>query len=187
MGPVTHKHQPAIAATGGSVAMTGNDIPYTVNKLLWPEQVESWLRARLIYPALHVCCGKSKLGDYRVDMYEPDCDINCDAASMPFDDKSFNSVLCDPPYNGKFQWNHDVLSELSRVAVKRIIFQHWFMPVNNHGFYKKAHRFRLTDLAVWQPRTYFGRVQVITVVDDLSITNKAMLQARLAYMRLRAQ
>lgn len=187
MSRVTHKNQPAINATGGSVALDGNAIPYTVTKLLWPEQVESWIKSRLIYPTLHVCCGKSKLGDYRVDLYEENCDMNCDASKLPFDDCSFNTVLCDPPYNGKFQWNHDMLSELSRVANKRIIFQHWFLPVNNHGFYKKAHRFRLVDLAVWQPRTYFGRVQAITIVDNTLADNRSLLQSRLYFAKLRSE
>lgn len=39
------------------------------------------------------------------------------------------------------------------------------MPLNKDGLFKKEHRFQLADLALWQPRTYFGRVQVITVMD----------------------
>ena len=58
-----------------------------------------------------------------------------------------------------------MLSELSRIAKERIIFQHWFLPADQHGRWKKWHKFRLAEVFAWQPRTYFGRVQVITVFD----------------------
>jgi len=74
-------------------------------------------------------------------------------------------VLCDPPYNGRMQWNHNMLKELSRVSCQRIIFQHWFMPINSTGMWKKLHAFELRQVYVWQPRTYFGRAQVISVLD----------------------
>ncbi len=166
MSTVTYKNQPAIEKTKGTVPLAGNSHVYTVTKVLWPEAVEDFLQTLLIPKSLHVCCGKSKLGDVRVDL-DPNVnpDFLYDAAAMPFKDGSFETVLCDPPYNGKFQWNHDMLSELSRIASKRIIFQHWFMPVDSQGRWKKFHEFELSGVYVWQPRTYFGRVQVISVLD----------------------
>jgi hypothetical protein len=81
-------------------------------------------------------------------------------------DGEFETVLCDPPYNGKMQWNHDLLRELLRVSSRRIVFQHWFVPVNDAGRYKKAtDGWGLTAVYAWMPRTYFGRVQVISVFD----------------------
>ena len=67
--------------------------------------------------------------------------------------------------NGRFQWNHDMLSELSRVARKRIIFQHWFIPADRHCRWKKYHKFRMATVYAWQPKTYFGRAQIITLFD----------------------
>jgi hypothetical protein len=58
-----------------------------------------------------------------------------------------------------------MLAELARVARERIIFQHWYLPINRCAEFKKSPQFRLTEAAIWQPRTYFGRVNVITVVD----------------------
>jgi hypothetical protein len=85
-------------------------------------------------------------------------------------DGEFDTVLCDPPYNGVFQWNHDLLSELARVAKQRIIFQHWFIPATPQGRYKKAQeRFALTQSYVWQPRTYFGRAQIVSVFDAVEV------------------
>lgn len=170
MPTVTYKNQPAIHATRGAIPLSGTARPYTVSKVLWPDDVTRWLSAHLVGRTLHVCCGKSPLGDCRLDLHESDVDIRGDAARLPVASLSFDTILIDPPYNGVFQWNHDMLSELARVARRRIIFQHWFMPVNKVGEFKKAHRFKLSGVAVWQPRTYFGRVQVITVMDSAQDT-----------------
>lgn len=168
MATVTYKNQPAIEKTKGAVPLAGTKYVYTVKKVLWPDAVEELLQTLLIPRSLHVCCGHSQLGDVRVDS---DSTVNpsvvMDAASLQFPDESFESVLCDPPYNGKFQWNHDMLSELSRVAKNRIIFQHWFIPADCEGRWKKWHKFELRELYVWQPRTYFGRAQLISVFDSI--------------------
>ena len=165
---LTYIKQPAIAASKGNVPLAGTSHVYRVAGLLWQEQVESLIATLLLPKSLHVCCGKSQLGDVRCDIDPANKpDVIADAASLPFDDVSFESVLCDPPYNGKMQWQHDLLSELSRVARRRIIFQHWFLPVDVEGRWKKWHLFRLTALYMWQPRTYFGRAQVISVCDAL--------------------
>lgn len=168
MSTVTYKNQPGIEKTKGAVPLVGTKHLYTVNKTLWPDEVSDVIQGLLIPKSLHVCSGRSPLGDMRVDL-DPlnNPDVIADAANLPFDDESFESVLCDPPYNGKFQWNHDLLCELSRVAKQRIIFQHWFIPADSEGRWKKWHRFQLSALYCWQPRTYFGRVQMISVFDAL--------------------
>jgi hypothetical protein len=169
MSTVTYKNQPAIERTRGRVPLAGTSHLYRVKRVLWPEAVHSVLGELLIPNSLHVCLGHSPLGDIRVDadkLVSPH--IICDASRLPFADQSFNSVLCDPPYNGRFQWNHDMLSELSRVAKRRIIFQHWFIPADQDGRWKKFHRFQRTAVYAWQPKTYFGRAQIITVFDALN-------------------
>lgn len=206
MSSVTYKKQPAINKTGGSVPLAGTEHVYTAETLLWPDAVEAYIAERLIGYTLHICPGKSMLGDVRIDLFEDVIDVKADAARLPVKDWSFDTVLIDPPYNGRFQWNHDMLNELHRIARERIIFQHWFSPVNKNGQFKKAHVwelvegavvpqmahqylkenktlligvnegwviveeedsdiFDLTDLAYWQPRTYFGRVQLISIMD----------------------
>lgn len=201
MTSVTYKNQPGIHKTRGSVPVNGTDHTYTVHKVLWYPEIEAWIAERLISPTLHVCCGMSQLGDIRVDLFANGVDVVADAARLPFADKSVNTVLIDPPYNGKFQWNHDMLNELHRIARKRIIFQHWYIPANRNNEFKKANVFKLTEQAIapvvsaefepavivrdgtdifyveedqgsafnltetylWQPRTYFGRVQILSV------------------------
>jgi hypothetical protein len=169
LATVTYKNQPAIERTKGSVPLAGTRHLYTVKKVLWPEEVSEVVQSLLIPRSLHVCSGLSPLGDIRFDN-DPNNkpDVIGDASKLPFEDESFESVLCDPPYNGKFQWNHDLLSELSRVASKRIIFQHWFIPADPDGLWKKWRKFSLTEAYIWQPRTYFGRIQVISVFDARS-------------------
>ena len=164
MSTITYRAQPAIDATGGHV-YDGNRRPYTVSRLLWPGDVHTWLARRPVGKTLHVCHGKSGLGSCRVDLFEEETDVRADAARLPFAARSWDTVLIDPPYNGVYRWNHDMLAELARVARQRIIFQHWFVPVNKAGRFKKEPRFRLREIAAWQPRTYFGRVQMITVMD----------------------
>lgn len=165
MSSVTYKSQPAIHKSGGSVPLAGNSHVYTVSKLLWPEDVEKFIESLILGTSLHVCCGKSRLGDIRLDLYEKDVAVHADAARLPFASDSFNTVLIDPPYNGRFQWNHDMLSEMCRVANSRFIFQHWFVPVNKLGYFKKDHKFIMTALYGWMPRSYFGRMQMISVFD----------------------
>jgi len=183
MSTVTYTNQPGIHKTRGTVPLAGNEHVYTVSKVLWPHEVECYLASKLIGFTLHVCCGMSKLGDVRLDLYEKDVDVIGDAARLPFADRTFDTVLIDPPYNSKFQWMHDMLNELHRLACKRIIFQHWFSPIDKQGRFKKANIFQLSeecivpvidevsdcfsliDLVHWNPRTYFGRVQLISILD----------------------
>lgn len=162
---VTYKNQPGIEATHGNVPLAGTSHAYTVKKLLWPEAVEDLLRAALVGTTLHLCHGKSTLGNIRLDLFEPATDVRADASRLPFQDLSVDTILVDPPYNGQMQWNHDLLSEMARVARQRIVFQHWFIPANKHGLYKKSHRFSLFDIYVWQPKTYFGRAQLISIFE----------------------
>ena len=176
MSSVTYKNQPAIDATNGAVPLAGTAHIYTVKKVLWPVEIESFLETLFIGRTLHACCGKSKIGTVRLDMDPANGpDIVCDAANMrgAVGDGEFETVLCDPPYNGVFRWNHDLLSELARVASRRIIFQHWFIPARKDGGYKKAHElWKLSGVYVWQGRTYFGRVQVVSVFDKQAVNDK---------------
>mgnify|MGYP002682762949 CR=1 FL=1 len=131
MSTVTYKNQPAIHATRGAVPLAGTSHLYTVKKVLWSDSIQDFLPSLFIGRTLHLCCGKSLLGDFRFDLdSENNPDVISDAARLPIHENGFDTVLCDPPYNGKFQWNHDLLSELARITIKRIIFQHWFIPAN---------------------------------------------------------
>jgi hypothetical protein len=209
MATVTYRKQPAIHKTRGSVPLSGTSHIYTVGGVLWPDAVEEWIASKIVGSSLHICCGKSKIGDVRIDLFEPYIDVKADAARLPFPDRSFTTTIIDPPYNGSFQWNHDMINELIRVTEYRIIFQHWFLIANKDGQLKKAHVFELQELVytpdlamskdselvlaiydkkagtytvavealgdddvfnltgsvAWQPRTYFGRAQILQIYD----------------------
>jgi len=167
MSSVTYNHQPGIDKTKGNIPLAGTSHIYTVTKLLWPKEIEEFLGTQLVGFTLHVCCGMSKLGDIRLDLYQPNIDIKASMDRLPFGNESFDTVLVDPPYNSKFQIMHDMLSELCRVARKRILFQHWFSPVDKLGQYKKNHKFILTGLYNWMPKTYFGRMQIVSIFDKI--------------------
>jgi hypothetical protein len=169
MATVTYKNQPGIHKTRGAVPLAGNSHLYKVTKLLWPKEIQSYLDALIIGSSLHVCCGLSQIGDVRFDLYADDIDVRGDANRLPFPTDSFDTVLIDPPYNGKFQWNHDMISEVGRIANIRFIFQHWFSPVDKLGRFKKDHKFMLVDLYNWMPKSYFGRMQIISVFDKVSV------------------
>lgn len=172
MATVTYHHQPAIHKTRGKIPLAGTSHLYTVSKVLWPDAIEDFLESQFIGRTLHVCCGKSRIGDILVDRYEPNVTVCADGAALPFRDRSVDTVLCDPPYNSKLRWNHDLLSEISRVASRRIIFQHWFIPANPRGGYKKANEhFYLSAVYVWQGKTYFGRAQIISIFDRYTAEN----------------
>lgn len=178
MATVTYKNQPAIERTKGAVPLAGTSHLYTVTKMLWPDAVSHVLWRLLIPRSLHVCAGMSPLGDVRLDKNASHVDVRADAARLPFADDAFASILCDPPYNGEFQWNHDLLEELGRVASQRIIFQHWFIPANPDGRYKKAQeKFALSELYCWQSQTYFGRAQLISVFDRTTTVQESLFAA----------
>jgi hypothetical protein len=168
MATVTYKNQPAIHKTRGAVPPEGTTHIYKVTKLLWPKEIEYFLGNLLIGKSLHICCGKSTMGDVRLDLYEQSVDVRANADKLPFNNNAFDTLLIDPPYNGNFQWNHDMLCELGRVSKQRFIFQHWFSPVDKFGRFKKDHSFILTDLYNWMPKSYFGRMQIISIFDKIN-------------------
>jgi len=148
MGTVSYLKQPGIHRTRGSIPLAGNSNVYTVSAVLWPDAVEDWIAQQFVGSVLHVCPGKSQLGDVRVDLYEADVDIKADAAKLPFADRSFDTYLADVPYNGKMGWMHQTINEAIRIARRRIIWQSWFLLANKDGYLKKAHVFELHDVAV---------------------------------------
>lgn len=94
MGTITYKNQNAAAlALKQGVPLEGTDHVYTVNSVLWPKQVSAFVESKLIGRSLHVCCGKSMIGDLRVDLFDQTADVKADAAKLPLNDLTFDTVL----------------------------------------------------------------------------------------------
>jgi len=94
---------------------------------IWKRGEELFYRSKIIGYCLHVCCGKSKLGDVRVDLYPQDkATSKADYRHLPFRDLSFDTVICDPPWGKSEALDKGLrwLLELKRVARKRVIIIH---------------------------------------------------------------
>lgn len=93
---------------------------------IWSFDEAAFYSAKLVGTSLHVCSGRSTVGDVRIDLYE-EATIKADYRHLPIRDKAFDSVICDPVW-GKSEPIHlgikNWLFELVRVARKRIIIIH---------------------------------------------------------------
>lgn len=86
----------------------------------WTYDEEKLYSTFLESPILHLCCGKSLLGDVRVDIdskVRPD--IVSDQLHLPFKNQSFQTAIYDPPWiNNQNAWAG---YELARVVRKRVV------------------------------------------------------------------
>jgi len=89
------------------------------------QDTSRWLKRELFTgEVLNFPCGKSTLGDVRADI-DPSVnpDVIADIQDNPFDDGSFDTVYCDPPYSmhafDKVQWAVDMWD----LAQERLILQ----------------------------------------------------------------
>lgn len=144
-------------------------VPSEQNRLLEVERVPSdvvtaiWSSAQLggytnheaavvrryeVSPSVHLFCGLSTVGDVRVDL-DATTPANVRADVLEFliaqPARSFEAVIADPPYNGKYQAEYAVdgkdfggneqnlgrlLKEMYRVCRPGgvLVFKHWFDP-----------------------------------------------------------
>jgi len=76
-----------------------NDYPQIEEAWIWPDSVERWFRERAEGRTLHVCCGRSSLGDIRIDI-DPDNgpDVIADMQTLPVSTATVETVIWDPPW-----------------------------------------------------------------------------------------
>ncbi len=93
--------------------------PTLQDSWVWPDRVERLFREQATGRTLHVCCGKSDVGDVRIDR-DPDNepDIVADMFHLPVPDFAFDSVIADPPWHGiqHVGKKHTLFFELVRKA-----------------------------------------------------------------------
>jgi len=95
----------------------------------WPQEVENKIRELCEGSVLHVCCGESKIGDVRIDL-EKEADIRASMYFLPIRPESFDTVLCDPPWELAYHLRGKLLRAL-RDPLKpggRLIFNCFWFP-----------------------------------------------------------
>lgn len=116
----------ACYGVGGDLGMSEQKLALRVN-WIQPPNTERWLRRMVVGSSLNVCCGMSRVGDVRIDT-DPTTNRTVEgdlfAARDTFGYLSFDTVICDPPYDyyfgknfGHFKW----FLQLSDIAKKRLI------------------------------------------------------------------
>ena len=118
-----------------------------------PPSVERWLRRMSIGDTLNICCGKSKVGDIRIDL-DPNAERNFigDLFHPPFRKFSFDTVICDPPYSyfNKWIW----VFRISDLARKRFLIASPNISVNLSRYWKRTFWFSDDHQHLWL-RTYW--------------------------------
>jgi hypothetical protein len=132
------------------------DFPAIQEAWIWPDSIERWVRERAEGRTLHVCCGRSTLGDVRVDADpDNDPDIIGDAKRLPVEPATFDTGVIDPP------WTVNVFDRPD-----------WFFPVveavkpdgvilTNTTWLPTSHQTVVKDAAVRQD-TRKGRISLLT-------------------------
>src|SRR5947208_2385116 len=95
----------------------------------WPGDVEAKIKDLCEGYTLHVCCGESRIGDVRIDI-EKKADIRASMYYLPVQRESFDTVLCDPPWELPYHLRGKLLREL-RDTLKpggRMIFNCFWFP-----------------------------------------------------------
>jgi len=109
---------------------------------VWSESEERLYQSLTIGTTLNLCSGYSELGDERIDIdknVKPS--IVADVHYLPFKDRSFDTIIIDPPWYGPGNWMDWIRmsSEMIRVARKRIIM------ILGNLFYSLPEPFELKD------------------------------------------
>ena len=97
---------------------------------------ENFIKKSLIGRSLNVCCGKSRLGNIRVDLDEKhNPDLVCDYFHLPYKQCEFNTVIFDPPFQDfwKLGLNH-ALQKIGKLASKRFIVKGYLFIAHIQGF-----------------------------------------------------
>jgi len=120
----------------------------------WNRKTDFWLLRHCIGRTLNVCCGRSKIGDLRIDIdpsLEPD--MIGDVMDLPFRPGTFGTVICDPPFSlyNRFKW----IYRLADLAERRLILS---AP---GGIFPRIKGFKAEYMATIQRGNMFVRYWII--------------------------
>jgi SAM-dependent methyltransferase len=95
----------------------------------WPREIEAKIKDLCEGKVLHVCSGESTIGDVRIDL-EKKADVKASMFNLPIRPESFDTVLCDPPWELPYHKRGRLLRQL-RDALKpggQLIFNCFWFP-----------------------------------------------------------
>ena len=107
-----HQFKPKYDFDAGRGEQEGRSFCGTMNRL--------FLAREMIDQTLNVCCGTDRTGHVRLDVdRKMGPDVVADVRALPFKPRSFDTVICDPPFNmfGALKW----ITELRRCARRKVI------------------------------------------------------------------
>ena len=86
----------------------------------WPKNVVSFFKENITSPSCHIFCGKSKLGDIRIDIVGPPKTNATHIADilegLPFPDDHFQCVFGDPPWHIAKHLRSKIMYEMRRIC-----------------------------------------------------------------------
>jgi hypothetical protein len=130
-----------------------------------PKSVDHWLRKQIIGFSINVCKGRSDLGNVTIDiLHDLKPTVIADLYHLPFKDKTFDTCICDPPFDyylrGRLRRHNSWswIQELRRITRKRIILATTLRCIRighdwNVQFYVNRHKATMA-MKFWQIFTF---------------------------------
>ena len=131
---------------------------------IWEKEVEDFVKENMRGYTLNVPCGKSKLGDERLDI---DSKLSMREAydmfkqHLPYDNNTFDTVVSDPPWKMGHYFRPRIFFELIRVTKigGRIIYNAVWIPTSKHT--------KLVNTFIRQS-SQFSNVSIISIFEKIS-------------------
>ena len=131
---------------------------------LWEKEIEDFIRKNAKGYTLNVPCGKSKIGDIRLDI---DASLSMRGAfdmfkqKLPYPNNTFDTVISDPPWKMSHYFRPRLFFELVRVAKigGRIIYNATWIPTSKYT--------KLIEIWVRQS-SQFSNVSIISIFKKIA-------------------
>lgn len=128
---------------------------------VWNKSVNEFIRDRVEGFSLNVCAGESPVGDIKVDLDPKDKSIlEADMRLLPFESKTFDTVIQDPPWKIGYYKRFRPFFECVRVCKigGKIIYNAYWIPESDNT--------ELKDVIIRQDRE-FTNTSVISIFEKL--------------------
>ena len=130
---------------------------------IWPDAVLDYARTKMQGYTLNVCAGASELGDVQIDLDPENAKVQkMDMRSLRFDEETFDTVICDPPWKLGYYDRFRPFYECVRVCKVGglIIYNATWIP--------HSEQVEILETVIRRD-THWGNVSVITVFRRTSL------------------